>query len=181
MVSDVEGTATVTASAGSANATLKLVFVEATDTSRPFGDFAESEEPDPDLPLWVFNDRIGFMGHDGVDTRDVAAVAAAEDLTQTTPLGDKVFVLNVRRITPRNELRALARTLQQQYPTIVQQAGLVANVNGTDQWLVIPDQLIVKFPDDQGSDDNAAILDEQGLPDYKPNRSGFVDVLSKSV
>lgn len=125
-----------------------VVRFSATATSdQPFGDLAVQRSLENQLPLWILTDRIGFLARDGVRMEDVATIAAAEGLTQLTPLSDRIFVLKVDYITagdPEQFLRGLARGLEERHSEIFR-AGMVAQIVGTRQWLVVPDQIIARF------------------------------------
>ncbi|MGH8194041.1 MAG: Ig-like domain-containing protein, partial [Woeseiaceae bacterium] len=128
-------------------AELVVRFSGTVKSDQPFGDLAVQRSLENQLPLWILTDRIGFLARDGVSIEDVATIAADEGLTQLTPLSDRIFVLKVDYITagdPEQFLRGLARGLEERHSEIFR-AGMVAQIVGTRQWLVVPDQIIVRF------------------------------------
>ena len=104
-----EGMAAITASGGDLSASLQLEFADSALSNDPFADVAVLENADTNMPLWVFKDRIAFLGRDGAGIEDVGGIAADENLTQLSPLGDRIFVLSTRETVPRIRLRELAR------------------------------------------------------------------------
>lgn len=135
-------------------AELVVRFSGTVKSDQPFGDLAVQRSLENQLPLWILTDRIGFLARDGVSIEDVATIAADEKVfTQLTPLGERIFVLkvdNIPAVDPEPVLRGLARELEKEHSEIFR-AGLVAQIVGTRQWLVVPDQVIAKFESELSS------------------------------
>ena len=152
IISSREGRATLRASTVVAEARaeteLVLRFSASAEPGPPFGTLAQERRLDGQLPLWIFGDRIGFLARGEVDIGDVARIAEAEGLIQLTPLSESLFVLKVPLLPQGQDadrfLRDLARRLERDHPEVFR-AGRVARIVKTDQWLVMPDQVIVKF------------------------------------
>ena len=146
-----------------AEAGLVLHFSAAAEPGPPFANLAVERRLPSQLPLWIFNDRIGFLAPGEVGISDVAGIAAAEGLIQLTPLSESLFVLKVPFV-PEGQaadrfLRDLARRLERDHPEVFR-AGRVARIVNTDQWLVVPDQVIVKFASGVSEGDIEEILRE---------------------
>lgn len=161
-----EGRATLRASAVAGGETtgveLVLRFSASVESDRPFGNLAEERRLEGQLPLWIFRDRIGFLARGEVNIGDVARIAKAAELIQLTPLSESLFVLK-KPLVPEGQdvdlfLRGLARSLERDHPEVFR-AGRVARIVGTSQWLIVPDQVIVKFASSASATEIDAILD----------------------
>ena len=172
--STAEGNATLGATAGEvdrAEAELVLRFSAFAESDLPFGNLAVERRVDGQLPLWIFRDRIGFLARGAVDTGVVARIAEAEGLIQLTPLSESLFVLKVPLLPEGADadqfLRELARRLEQDHAEIFR-AGRVARIVDTRQWLIVPDQLIVKFSRGVSQVEIDAIIVELGADPVDP-------------
>lgn len=151
IISSREGRATLRASTAAderAEAQLELRFSASAEPGPPYGSLAGERRLPGQLPLWVFQDRVGLLAPGHVDIADIARIAKAERLVQLTPLGESLFVLKVPLLPEAQDadlfLRDLARRLERDHPEVFR-AGRVARIAKTSQWLVLPDQVIVKF------------------------------------
>lgn len=137
-------------------AQLVVRFSTTAASEEPFGDLAIKRTLAHQLPLWILTDRIGFLARGSVSIEDVARIAAAEGLTQLTPVGDGIFVLKVDHMPsvqdPERFLRERARRLEREHSEVFV-AGLMAQIVGSRQWLVVPDQVIASFEDGLSEDE----------------------------
>lgn len=183
--SDTVGSARITATVDTASATLRLNFVDKTGFAPRTDGIAEFENPNGRMPMMVYTDRLAFRGQPGVGVADVARLAAAENLTQMPPLDDNIFVLGLGGVTDRSKIRARARTLQQSHSSVIAKTGLVAKLVNAPQWLVIPEQLIVRFKPGPTDDEIANILSEfdRGTVSSRENdpRRFLIDIVSSAA
>lgn len=137
---------------------IELEFIEPGDAATPFGDLVLTDETGSAMELFVHSDRIGFRGQPGVDIDDVADLAQELGLTQLPPLAGDAFVIRLGGPRTRDELRETAAEWQSEHSDIVQKAGLVAKVNNVDQWLVVPNQVMIRFRDGVSDSEIDAVL-----------------------
>ena len=175
ITSTTVGKATLTATTSDTSpvstATLSVEFSASIVADQPYGEFATRTSATGQLQLWMFNERIGFRGSNGVAIEDVALIAQREGLTQLTPLSDNVFVLKVEHlpgnVNASQYLRTLTRRLQSDWPEI-EKAGRVAKVFGSDQWLVVPDEVLAKFREGQDASITNDLIYKFGPDEVEP-------------
>jgi len=137
---------------------ISVEFVNPSGPVNPYGDLVLIEDPGSGMELFVFRDRVGFLAQPGIDADDVAALAQQLGLLQLPPLANNIFVLQFAVPRPRQVLREAMAAWAVDHKNIVRKAGLVAKVKSVDQWLVVPDEIMIRFQSGLNDGDIAAVL-----------------------
>lgn len=111
----------------------------------PFGGLAITKNPGDGNILYVLPDRIGFLGQPGVTLEDVAARVGDLGVERVLPLSTDVFVLEFDAPLSMEEFRSTAAELSDDYDDIVRKPGWVAQIKDSDQWLVLPNEILIRF------------------------------------
>lgn len=136
--SNLDGTATITATAESVNpsdVTIRFTAADALDNSYFSGGM--------EIPLQTFNDRIGFQSTTGTSEARVLEIAAEEELTLLRASYRGIYEFELTDRYSRDTLNILARGLERDYSDDIRLAGLVVKAETSLSNLFLTDRIIV--------------------------------------
>ena len=161
-----EGAATVTAQGGGQSAAVPVTFTRmptAEETYRSAG---------RDIPLTIFQDRIGVQARSGVAAGRILAMAAGEGMEVRQVVGRGIYELEFTGDYSLDSLQQLARRLETSYAEDIARAGIVVRTGPEKAPMLLTGQVLIRFEEAPDPGQADAIREEFHLATLDPVSEG---------